>query len=51
MKSLHINCLELMAVWLALRHILSLLKGHHVLVKTNNTTVVVFVNKQGNTQC
>lgn len=47
MKSMHINCLELMAVWLALRHFMHLLKGHHVLVRTDNTTVVAYANKQG----
>ncbi|XP_041931407.1 LOW QUALITY PROTEIN: uncharacterized protein LOC121695003 [Alosa sapidissima] len=47
MQTLHINRLELMAVWLALRHFLPILRGHHVLVRTNNTTVVAYVNKQG----
>ena len=47
MRTLHINRLELMAVWLALRHFLPVLRGHHVLVRTDNTTVVAYVNKQG----
>lgn len=37
MQLLHINCLELQAVSLSLKHFLSLLRGQHVLVKTDNT--------------
>lgn len=43
----HINCLELMAVHLALKHFLPWLQGHHVLVRTDNSTVVAYINRQG----
>ena len=43
----HINCLELLAVSLALRHFLPLIRGHHVLVRSDNTTVVAYINRQG----
>lgn len=47
MQLCHINYLELQAVWLALQHFLPLIRGQHVLVRTDNTTVVAYVNKQG----
>ncbi|XP_028275797.1 uncharacterized protein LOC114445053 [Parambassis ranga] len=43
----HINCLELIAVHLALKHFLPWLWGHHVLVRTDNSTVVAYINRQG----
>lgn len=43
----HINWLELKAAWLALQHFLPSLRGHHVLLATDNATVVAYVNKQG----
>ncbi|XP_076137379.1 uncharacterized protein LOC143119644 [Alosa pseudoharengus] len=39
--------ITMMAFWLALRHFLPILRGHHVLVRTDYTTVVAYVNKQG----
>ncbi|KAK7905173.1 hypothetical protein WMY93_017780 [Mugilogobius chulae] len=47
MRLCHINYLELRAVYLALHHFLPLIKGQHVLVRTDNTTVVAYINKQG----
>ena len=47
LRSVHINVLELMAVFLALRHFLPYVTGAHVLVRTDNTTVVAYINKQG----
>jgi len=44
MQFVHINCLELLAVWLALKHFLPLLTGQHALVRTDNT---ICVNRQG----
>ena len=44
---LHINCLEMLAVEKALMHFLPFLRGHHVLVRTDNTSVVAYVNRQG----
>ena len=43
----HINWLELKAAWLALQHFLPSLQGHHVLLATDNATVVAYVNKHG----
>ncbi len=42
----HINCLELLAVWLALRRFKTLLHEKHVLVRTDNTATVVYINHQ-----
>ncbi|KAL0162443.1 hypothetical protein M9458_041839, partial [Cirrhinus mrigala] len=49
-KRLHINMLELMAVFLALKHFRPFLEGFHVLVRTDNTTVVAYINRQGGTR-
>jgi hypothetical protein len=46
-KSLHINCLEMKAVENTFRFFLPLLKGHHVLVCTDNMSVVSYINRQG----
>ncbi|KAI2662333.1 Transposon Ty3-G Gag-Pol polyprotein [Labeo rohita] len=43
----HINCLEMLAVFRALKHFLPDLIGHHVLVRTDNTVVVYYFNHQG----
>ncbi len=43
----HINCLKMLAVFQALKHFFPDLKGHHVLVCTNNTSVVSYINRQG----
>ncbi|XP_053173996.1 uncharacterized protein LOC128357652 [Scomber japonicus] len=43
----HINFLELSAVFLSLKHFLPSLMGHHVLVRTDNTTTVTYINRQG----
>lgn len=47
LRCAHINYLELMAVVLALRHFLPFLRGHHVLVRTDNTSTVAHINRQG----
>ncbi len=44
---LHINCVEMMAVCLALKTFLPALKGHHVLDRSDKTTVVAYINHQG----
>lgn len=46
-QCLHISCLERMAVCLALKTFLPALKGHHVLVRSDNMTVVAYINRQG----
>ncbi|KAI2655442.1 ORF V: Enzymatic polyprotein [Labeo rohita] len=43
----HINCLEMLAVFQALKHFLPDLRDRHVLVRTDNTAVVSFINHQG----
>lgn len=43
----HINFLELSAVFLSLKCFLPSLTGHHVLVRTDNTTTVSYINRQG----
>ena len=43
----HIHFLELSAVFLTLKHFLPYLRGHHVLVRTDNTTTVSYINRQG----
>ena len=48
-RTFHIIVLELMAVILALQHWVSVLQGHHVMIATDNITVVAYVNKQGGT--
>ena len=47
---LHINCLEFKAVTLALQHWAPLLQGRQVMVATDNSTVVSYINKQGGTR-
>lgn len=42
----HINCLEMMAVLLALRAYLPDLKGHHVLVCSDSMIMVAYLNHQ-----
>ncbi|KAL0161749.1 hypothetical protein M9458_045474, partial [Cirrhinus mrigala] len=43
----HINCLELLAVFQALKHFLPDLRDHRVFVRTDNTSVVSYINHQG----
>ncbi|KAL0175067.1 hypothetical protein M9458_031035, partial [Cirrhinus mrigala] len=45
--SWHINCLEMLAVFRALKHFLPDLRDRHVLVCTDNTAVVYYINHQG----
>ena len=47
LQTRHINYLELLAVFLAVKHFLPLIQGCHVLVRTDNTTTMCYVNKQG----
>ena len=49
-KRLHINVLELKAVSLALRSFKDQCQNQTVLVATDNSTVVAYINKQGGTQ-
>ncbi len=43
----HINCLKMLAVYRALKYFLPDLRGHHVLVRTDNTAAVSYINHQG----
>ncbi len=43
----HINCLELLAVHLALNRLKRRLRGELVLVRTDNTATVAYINRQG----
>jgi ribonuclease HI len=46
-RTWHINRLELMAVSLALEAFRSQLERQHVLIRTDNTSVVSYINRQG----
>ena len=46
-SNMHINYLELKAVFLALKQFQNLCTGKTVLVATDNTTVVSYINKEG----
>ena len=46
-RQVHINYLDLKVVVAALCHWVSVLRGHQVLIATDNTTVVSYINKQG----
>lgn len=48
-KLLHINLLELLAVQKALQHMTSRVMYRTVLIKTDNSTVVSYINRQGGT--
>ena len=48
-KRLHINVLELKAVSLALRNFKDQCQNQTVLIATDNSTVVAYINKQGGT--
>ncbi|KAI2644245.1 Transposon Ty3-I Gag-Pol polyprotein [Labeo rohita] len=45
--SWHINCLKMLAVFRALKYFLPDLRDHHVLVCTDSTAVVYYINHQG----
>jgi len=45
-----INTLELQAVQLALKHFVQALKNRHILIRTDNTSVVYHINHQGGTR-
>jgi ribonuclease HI len=49
-QTLHINLLELMAVWNALKAFLHLVKNHVVLIQTDNTSVLHYINNSGGTK-
>ena len=49
-KKWHINNLELEAVFRAIKHFLPKLVGHQLLIRSDNTSVVQYLNKQGGTK-
>ena len=46
-KKLHINCLEMEAVILTIRNFLPQLGNQSVLIRSDNSTVVQYINRQG----
>ena len=46
---MHINLLEMKALFLALQAFQEVVSGHHVTAMCDNSTVVAYVNKQGGT--
>ena len=48
-RKLHINCPEFKAVVSALQHWAPVLQGYQVMIATDNSTVVSYINKQGGT--
>ena len=46
-KLLHINCLEMIAVKNALTRFLPVIRDHHVLVRSDNMSVVSYLNRHG----
>ena len=48
--SLHINCLELLAIYHGLRAICKNIDNKHIRVMTDNTTAYYYINKMGGTQ-
>ena len=44
---LHMNCLELKA----LRHCVTVLQGHNVMIATDNTTVVSYITNREGLNC
>ena len=49
-RKLHINCLELKAVVSALQHWAPVLQGHQVMIATDNSTEVSYINQLGGTR-
>ncbi|VDI40432.1 Hypothetical predicted protein [Mytilus galloprovincialis] len=49
-KLLHINSLEMEAVFLTVKHFLPKLINKNVLIRSDNATVVRYINKQGGTR-
>ena len=48
-SQLHINMLEIMAIRFALKKAIKYIHHSCVMISTNNTTVVSYINKQGGT--
>jgi hypothetical protein len=48
-KKLHINLLEMKAILLTLMHFVHMINNHCILIMSDNTTVVSYINKQGGT--
>lgn len=42
-----VNSMELLTVFVALKSFLLYVQGHHVLIKTDNTSTVAYINRQG----
>ena len=49
-KDWHINCLELEAILLTIKRFLSQLTNQSVLIRSDSTTVVQYISRQGGTK-
>ena len=49
-NKLHINCLELEAVLLIMKHFITQLRGQNVFIRSDNTTVIQFLIREGGTR-
>ena len=49
-KTLHINCLEMKAVFLCMKQFLTQLQNQNVMIRSDNTTVCQYINRQGGTK-
>ena len=49
-SKLHINLLELKAVYLALSHFIAVLEGKSISIRCDNSTSIAYINKLGGTQ-
>ncbi len=49
-RGLHMNVLEMRAVRIALTHFADVVRGRSVLLATDNTSVMAYVNQQGGTR-
>ena len=49
-KQWHINVLELLGIWKVLKHFQNQIQGSSILVASDNTTAVAYINKQGGTR-
>lgn len=46
-RQMHINLLELKAIWLALISLEAEIKNCHILLRVDNTTAIAYINKMG----
>ena len=49
-STMHINLLEMLAVWNSMRQLIKVLAGKQVMISTDNVTTVFYLRKQGGTK-